>query len=177
MIFSPAKPGDLDAVWRVYEDAVPHQNRQGIDHWDANYPTKAIIADDIAERRCFIVRENGVTAAVLRLDSEQDPAYLDIEWRYGEPYVCVHRLCVHPGFQGNGLAKRIMLDVIALYKSEGYAAIRLDTYMPNRIAMRLYEGLGFERRGTVHFDGRGDRDFMCFEFDLAFGKPQVNEAK
>jgi ribosomal protein S18 acetylase RimI-like enzyme len=59
-----------------------------------------------------------------------------------------------------------MKDVVSLCASEGYAAVRLDTYTLNWIAMGLYDGLGFERRGVVRFDGRGDKEYMCFELNL-----------
>ena len=166
MIFSLAKPDETDAVWQIYAAAVPDQNQKGIFHWDEEYPTRDIIENDIAERKCYVVRENGVPVAVLRIDGEQHPAYQTVDWKYGEPYICVHRLCVHPRAQGKGLAKHIMKDVLALYSFKGYAAVRLDTYRHNWIAMRLYEGLGFERRQTVHFEGRGDREYMCFEINL-----------
>ena len=169
MIFTLAKPGEIDAIWGIYAAAVPDQIQKGIYHWDETYPTRDIIENDITGQKCYAVRENGVPAAALRIDGEQHPAYQAIGWKYGEPYICVHRLCVHPSFQGRGIARHIMKDVISLYSSLNYAAIRLDTYMLNRIAMKLYEGLGFERRGIVHFEGRGDREFMCFEFKLQGG--------
>ena len=165
-MFVQAKQDEIDSVWRIYADAVPHQNQIGIDHWDINYPAKDVIINDIAEQKCFVVHVNNVPAAVFRIDSEQHPSYQDINWQYGKPYICVHRLCVHPDAQGKGLAKGIMRLVISKYKHEGYKAIRLDTYMGNWIALRLYEGLGFERRGIVHLHKDKNRCYMCLEFKL-----------
>jgi ribosomal protein S18 acetylase RimI-like enzyme len=73
-------------------------------------------------------------------------------WSFKEGrFAVIHRLCVHPDFQGKGLAKKTMQLAQEMLKREGYGSIRLDTFSKNPIARRLYEHLGFSYVGEVNF--------------------------
>ncbi len=80
----------------------------------------------------------------------------------------VHRLCVDPAFQGQGIAEQIMIYGEKIARERGYASIRLDAYSSNPRAVRLYERLGYQKVGSVTFPRR-TLPFYCFEMILAKG--------
>lgn len=57
----------------------------------------------------------------------------------------VHRVFVRPEHRGRGVARRLMTRLEALATTAGYTRLLLDTGFRQDAAMRLYEGLGYER--------------------------------
>ncbi|MGB6789644.1 MAG: GNAT family N-acetyltransferase [Candidatus Acidiferrales bacterium] len=53
------------------------------------------------------------------------------------------QICVLPGYQKNGLGRRLMEASLAALRQQGYRALSLTVTMTNANAIRLYENLGF----------------------------------
>jgi ribosomal protein S18 acetylase RimI-like enzyme len=147
-----AVPTDLPEVFALFRAAVSEMRRQGIDQWDEVYPSEADLAGDIANGELWLLRRANRIAAAVVLNEQQDSQYKNGRWQVTvEPIAVIHRLCVHPAEQGAGVATRVMTLAEQHLRDSGYRAIRLDTYPPNRPAVRLYERLGYRRAGTVEF--------------------------
>jgi ribosomal protein S18 acetylase RimI-like enzyme len=65
--------------------------------------------------------------------------------------LAVHRLCVNPAFQGQGIGRKLMLFAEDYARKNKYTSIRLDAFAKNPISVGLYESLAFQRRGFVSF--------------------------
>ena len=65
----------------------------------------------------------------------------------------MHRLAVDPEAQGQGVARKLIAFSEEYAVREGYTSLRLDTYAKNTVALKLYQGLGYDLRGEVNFPG------------------------
>ncbi|HEX9201672.1 MAG TPA: GNAT family N-acetyltransferase [Acidobacteriaceae bacterium] len=61
----------------------------------------------------------------------------------------VSAVCTHPDARGRGYARAVMLEVIAEIARRGETAF-LHVFAANEAAIRVYEGLGFERRRGLY---------------------------
>lgn len=137
---------------------------QGIEQWDEVYPNANVLKRDIAEGNLYVLEENKIVQGMVVLNDFQDKEYADICWKYtnGKQLV-VHRLCVHPNFQGKGVAKSLMAFAEDYARKNEYASIRLDSFTQNPTSEGLYTKLSYRKSGTVTFR-KGV--FYCFEKDV-----------
>lgn len=85
----------------------------------------------------------GVAFFLIRVDGT--PAGCGGVQLFGSDYAEVKRMYVRPQFRGLGLARQ-MLDHLADYaRGHGVRLLRLETGIHQQDAIRLYEGMGFQR--------------------------------
>ena len=132
----------------------------GINQWDEFYPDRKTLETDIERRELWILSDSSLIGCIC-INSIQSCEYSALPWRYPDTSAFVfHRLMVDPEFQGRGHAKQIMNTAEINARSLGAHSIRLDAFLHNPPALRLYDSLGYERVGMVHFR-KGP--FVCFE--------------
>ena len=147
----PATAANLPAIYEIYRTAIDAMNKNGIPQWDEIYPSPAILEADLRRGELYVADSQGIVLASVVMNEQCDPAYDDATWEYGGPYVIVHRLCVSPAAQGRGVGRWLMSAVEAWACARGYRAIRLDAFSLNPHALRMYTGLGYERRGEANW--------------------------
>jgi ribosomal protein S18 acetylase RimI-like enzyme len=154
-------PAELAGVMQLIRAAIHEMEDQAIYQWDEFYPDMAVITGDIATGTLYAIRSDTDIQGILVLNEIQPPEYGTIAWadQTGRPLV-LHRLCVHPAFQGRGLAKKLVAFAENYACSHEYSSIRLDAFVQNPVAVRLYQDLHYQSRGRVTFR-KGD--FFCFE--------------
>ena len=141
---------DLDNICNLLRRAIENMNNSGIHQWDELYPSREDFETDIANSHLYVGETDGKIAVIFVINKISDPEYADADWSYiGENYRVIHRLCVESDFQRCGIAKSTMIYIENLLKSQGIAAIRLDTFTKNPRALGLYESLGFIKTGYV----------------------------
>ena len=156
-----AIPEDMDDVERIFAEAIVYLRIQGIEQWDERYPDRKVMDSDLAAGTLWIMEKEGRMAAVVTLDETPYEAYALLPWRYtGIRPLLVHRLCVQPSLQGQGIARSVMTWVEGYARENGYGAIRLDAYNGNPRAMRLYAGMRY--LFVAEMTARKGR-FSCFE--------------
>ena len=102
----------------------------------------------------------------------QDEDYHEIIWSQNlkdDEVASLHILAVIPEYQGKGVSKRMMTEIISLVKKNGKKAIRLDALASNVPAQRMYEKFGFEYRGKQNLfaENTGWTDFLYYELPLS----------
>jgi len=152
MDFSFADPSDLQELLSLYRAAILRMNEQGIPQWDEIYPSAEVLQEDVSSGQMQIGRLDGQIAVAFLLEECTEEDYEPADWRYRETkFVVLHRLCVHPSFQGRGVARQAMDFLEQRVLERGIFAIRLDAFSRNPAALRLYEMRGYEKAGEIWY--------------------------
>lgn len=135
------------------------------------HPTDEMIQKYIHEGAMFFCEKDGSIVSAVTITAYQGEDYHDTDWALelsDDEAAVVHILCVDPKLQKQGVAKETMRQIIELSRSMNKKALRLDALSCNTPAHKLYEELGFSRRGKKHWyaDNVGWTDFYLYELVL-----------
>lgn len=154
---------DLEEVYALVSHAIDNLIRHDILQWDKLYPTKEDFQDDISRGQLYVGSADGQMAVVYTLNQECEMEYQNGSWKYPDKlYYVVHRLCVHPDFQNQGIAKRTLLYIEAELLKKDIHAIRLDTFCKNPFSLKLYDSLHYSRVGCA--DWRKGRFYLMEKY-------------
>ena len=155
-----AVPADLDGIMRVYRAAQDFMIRAGNPtQWGHFYPTRELIAADIAAGRCRVLTEDGAVHGVFALCEGEDPNYRAIEngaWPNDAPYIAIHRVASDGTLRG-------VFRAAADYCAARCRHIRIDTHADNRVMQRHVEGYGFVRCGIIRLANGSPR--VAYQWD------------
>ena len=150
LIYRLAAIEDLDSIELLVKKAVIQMRRQGIDQWDQYYPLREDFAEDIEKSQLFVGMAEQEIAVIYTLNQEYNKEYETASWSQPDKsFLIVHRLCVHPRFQHQGIARHTMEEIERTAALHGAQAIRLDVYSKNPYALKLYQDCGYQKVGTV----------------------------
>lgn len=147
---------DLKAIDTLVSDAIRHMESQGIMQWDENYPTHEDFRRDIESGNLYVGCDKEKLAVVYVLNQEFDDAYKTGKWQdESKSFHIIHRLCVNPKYQNQGIARMALECIESDLKKAGVDAVRLDVFTENPYALKLYTGCGFQTVGKVKWH-KGD---------------------
>lgn len=154
---------ELQKALNIYKQVTEKMLSHNVTQWDATYPNKDIVAQDIYAGNLYGLYNSNNLCAVTCLNNHFDQAYSTVYWTLDlTAYMAVHRLATHPDFQGKGMAKTLMFFAEEIAIKLGFRGIALDTMTTNKLNMDFYHNLNYKPIGTVNFD-RISTPFMCFE--------------
>lgn len=163
----------FDRLTRFYRDVILNTENMDIyARWIyGQHPTDEMIRQYIKEGAMYFCERNGSIISAVAVTPYQGEDYGNTEWETAlsdDEVAVVHILCVNSKLQRQGIAKETMRLVIELSRSMSKKAVRLDALASNTPAHRLYEALGFKRRGQQRWyaDNVGWTDFFLYEFVL-----------
>ncbi|MBC8002491.1 MAG: GNAT family N-acetyltransferase, partial [Opitutaceae bacterium] len=103
-----------------------------IHQWDETYPNLECVENDARAGSLFVIRHENACVASVCLNETQPEQYRSLPWRCADARALViHRLCVHPQWQGRGLAGKLMDFTEDFARRFSFASIRLDAYIGN----------------------------------------------
>lgn len=168
-----ATVNDFDRLTQFYRDAILNTEKMNIyAKWIyGKHPTDEMILQYIEEGAMYFCEKDGFIVSAVAVTPCQSDDYHNIDWKIhlsDDEAAVVHILCVNPKLQKQGVAKKTMQLVIELSRNANKKAVRLDALSCNSPAHRLYEGLGFEKRGQRRWftENAGRTDFFLYEFIL-----------
>ena len=167
------QPEQYESITQFYRDAVAHTpNMHVFGRWIYGlHPTDEMIRGYIQSGVMYTCEKDGDIYCAFALTPNQGSDYHDTDWAEklaDDQVAVVHLLCVDPKYQHQGVGRRSMELAIELSRKMGKKALRLDALACNTPAHRLYESLGFQKRGTAHWfaDNVGWTDFYLYELLL-----------
>jgi GNAT superfamily N-acetyltransferase len=128
-VITPERPDSADAVALINEleacldPLYPAKSRHG-------YSVQKLIAHGVA---FFVLRENDSPAGCGGVQL--------FDTSYGE----IKRMFVRPQFRGKGFGKTLLNHLADYALRHGVGLLRLETGIHQAAAIRLYEGMGFQR--------------------------------
>lgn len=140
-------------------------------HWhEEDHPSRAEIQAWVDADDLYLARErgSGQVAGVVALDHRAPGGYAQAAWAVQaqrHEVLVVHALGVCPDFLGRGVGRFLVDASLDVARQKGCRAVRLDTYVENLPARRLYARCGFTDLGlhTLRYEGTDLDQFHLFE--------------
>jgi len=152
---------DLAQVMVLIKATTVAMRSVGILQWDDFYPDSETMRADLESGALYKLCENGIFVSIVTINSNSPKEYDQLPWRDQQgKHATVHRLTVHPDWQGRGIGKQMMRFVESFTQQHGHTSLRLDAHSRNEQALSLYRGMGFHEVGGVEFR---NGSFICFE--------------
>lgn len=143
---------DLNEINNLIHQAIEEMENKGIKQWDEIYPVQEDIINDIEAEQLYVGLNHEKLVVIYVLNQECDEEYSKGKWKDEEKtFYVIHRLCVNPLFQNQGIAKITMEHIEKEANYKGAKAIRLDAFTENPYALKLYGNCGYSRVGTVEW--------------------------
>jgi hypothetical protein len=74
--------------------------KNGIYQWNDNYPTRAIIENDLKKGILFVLKNRKEIIGAINISEEQENKYETINWKFDHSKVlAIHRLVIDPKYQ------------------------------------------------------------------------------
>lgn len=157
-----ATKGDLAAIMEIVRQAQEYFRSQGIDQWQNNYPTEAVILADMELGESFVLEEDGQVVGTFMASFREDPTYqviVDGDWQYKGPYAVIHRVAMDNRVKGRGLGSQIVQFMAerCLNRETPVFVLRGDTHRDNQSMQRLFAKNGYRHCGTIFLADGSER--------------------
>ena len=157
----------MEEIVGLSKDDVAQKPREGQIRRDKVQWTAMSIS--FKREELYVLADGGDIAACVIANAEKVDGYSDAPWQIDSDEVSVlHVLAVHPDHRGQGLARRLVENVIEQERKVGKKALRLDVIENNTTAEKLYQKLSFQyiQTKTLYYDVVGEMTFKLYELVL-----------
>ena len=159
-----AEVKDIPQIKKITEACAQHMIANGIYQWNENYPSLAVLTADVKAKTVYVYLDQKEIIATVMFSMEMDDFYFEVDWLTPDAkQLYVHRLAVHPAYQGHGIARRLMDFGEALAKEKKCLSVRLDTFSQNPRNNRFYQARKYQQVGQVFFPQKSKHPFYCYE--------------
>jgi GNAT superfamily N-acetyltransferase len=162
-----ANEKDLIEILYLLKVCITDMNKKGLKHWNSAYPDTESVIRDIKEKRIYLLKDNAVCKGMVTISKEEPPEYKEIKWSEsgGSKPLYMHRMAIHPKWQGMGFARLLIDFAHDFARKNGYTTLRLDVFSPSGRARQLYEKQDFREVGAFHADYQ-KHPYICYEKHL-----------
>jgi len=162
-----AEMEDAEKIALLFKLVTDSMRANNVLQWHYKYPLVEHVIKDIENNTCYVFEIDGQIAGTITIDNNQDVQYKNVHWKYPTD-ICyvIHRLGVHPSYQGRKISKTLCLFAEHLALQNQIQYIRLDAYSLNPISNNLYPSLGYHLADGVCFFHGNDAPFNCYEKEI-----------
>lgn len=158
---------DIDSILDLTKACAKNMISKGIFQWNAYYPNRKAFENDLKRGELFLFENKNTILGCIVISTFMDAEYIPVEWMTANKNnIYIHRLAVHPDYQGKGLAQKLMDFAESFAKTQNFISIRLDTFSQNKRNQKFYELRGYKRLGTIYFPKQSEHPFYCYEYIL-----------
>lgn len=158
---------DLESIMAMTSACARHMIKKGIFQWNDFYPNSKAFINDISRQELYVLEHNQKIIGCIVVSTFMDKEYIPIKWLSANGNnIYIHRLAVHPSFEGKGQAQRLMDFAEQFAIENNYTSIRLDTFSQNKRNQKFYELRGYKRLGDIYFPKQSEYPFHCYELIL-----------
>lgn len=162
-----AKILEIPEILSITAACAAHMCEQEILQWNEHYPSAKIFEQDLRRNELFVAENEGQLIGTIVISSRIDPEYTTVNWlTVTSNQLYIHRLAVHPHYQGMGYARRLMDFAEKMSRDKGCISIRLDTFSQNKRNQHFYEQRGYQRLDDIYFPKQSRDPFHCYELIL-----------
>ena len=135
--------------------------------WNEKYPSKEAFLTDLEREELYILEVENTIVGCITISTFMDEEYKSVDWlTSNENNIYIHRLAVHPNYQGKGFAQSLMTFAENYAKENNFQSVRLDTFSQNPRNLKFYPKRGYEKTGEIYFPRIKEYSFHCFELIL-----------
>lgn len=158
---------DIKPLLEVTRACAKHMISRGIYQWNETYPNIDVFTNDVDLGQLYILRKDRLILGSIVVSEIMDEEYYDIEWlTRNDKNIYIHRLAVHPNYQGQGFAQNLMKFAEDFARKNQFNSVRLDTFSQNTRNNIFYQKRGYKRLGDVYFPKQSNHPFHCYELIL-----------
>lgn len=162
-----AIPNDVDKILEITKACAKHMIAQNIFQWNVHYPNAKAFLRDVERDECYVLEIENHVIGCITISTFMDDEYIPIEWLTPNANnIYVHRLAVHPNYQGKGYAQRLLSYGEDYARNNKFMSIRLDTFSQNKRNQKFYELRGYKKLGDIYFPKQSKYPFHCYELVL-----------
>ncbi|MBN4082949.1 GNAT family N-acetyltransferase [bacterium AH-315-A23] len=155
---------DLDQLHSLTKSCAKYLIENKIYQWDETYPSKEVLQIDIELEQIWKLEINKIIVGIIVLTEIEDKEYLHVKWlTKNNKNLYVHRLAVHPNFQGKGFAQKLMEFAENYAKKYKFNSIRLDTFSQNKRNQQFYKKRNYKKLESIYLPKQSKHPFYCFE--------------
>jgi ribosomal protein S18 acetylase RimI-like enzyme len=167
MIIKKALKQDLEQLLSIVKSCGQHLIEQGIFQWNENYPSIEVLRNDITLQQIWKLEDENAIVGLIVLTEIEDSIYQQVKWlTINKNNLYVHRLAVHPNFQGKGYAQKLMDFADKFAMENNYKSIRLDTFSRNKRNQQFYEKRNYVKLESIYFPNQSEFPFYCYEMPI-----------
>lgn len=159
-----ATAADIDTILDITRACAKHMIKHNIFQWNEHYPRREAFETDFERQELYVLDIENKVAGSIVISTLMDDEYIPIEWLTPNTNnIYIHRLAVHPKYQGKGFAKKMMDYAEDYSRKNKYTSVRLDTFSQNKRNQNIYENRGYQKLGNIYFPKQSVHPFYCYE--------------
>ena len=155
---------DIDSIIEITKACAAHMISKNIFQWNEYYPNKLAFTKDFQKDELYVLELKNKIIGSITISTFMDEEYIPVNWLTpNKNNIYIHRLAVHPNYQGKGYAQQLMQFAENYSKENNYASIRLDTFSQNKRNQKFYELRGYKKLEPIYFPKQSEHPFHCYE--------------